>query len=198
MAHLLIATNNAGKLSELRNILGELPINLLTLSDLEIVEDIAETGNTFEENAAIKAAGFARLAKLPTLADDSGLAIDSLDGRPGIFSARYAGENASDEDRIRKVLSEMEAAQTRTARFVSATALSDADGNIIASVEGTCEGTIIDEPRGASGFGYDPIFLPDGFDKTFAELDAETKNRISHRGNALSKIIPFLRGFFDI
>lgn len=198
MADLLIATNNAGKLSELRNILGELPINLFTLSDLEIVEDIAETGNTFEENAAIKATCFARLAKMPTLADDSGLAIDCLDGRPGIFSARYAGENASDEDRIRKVLSEMKAAQTRTARFVSVTALSDADGNIIASVEGICEGTIIDEPRGASGFGYDPIFLPDGFAKTFAELDAETKNQISHRGIALSKILPFLRGFFDI
>jgi XTP/dITP diphosphohydrolase len=198
MPDLLIASNNAGKLKEMRKIIGELPIRLFTLTDLEIVEDMAETGNTFVTNAAIKAAGFARLAGMPTLADDSGLAVDILDGRPGVYSARYAGEAASDDERIRKLLTEMKDASDRSARFVCVTTLADADGEIVASVEGVCEGTITEVPRGTSGFGYDPIFLPNGFDKTFAEIDPDTKNRISHRANALSKMLPFLRGFFDI
>ena len=198
MPDLLIATNNRGKLAELREIVGELPIQLLTLADLGIDQEIDETGSTFQANAAIKATGYAGLAAMPTLADDSGLAIDFLDGRPGVYSARYAGATASDNDRVTKVLAEMTGATTRSARFVSVAALADATGKIVASVEGICKGTIVEAPRGSGGFGYDPIFLPSGFDKTFAELDPEIKNRISHRGKALLKMRPFLRGFYDI
>jgi XTP/dITP diphosphohydrolase len=198
MPNLLIATNNAGKLRELEAMLGIARLNLLNLSDVEISCEIEETGKTFAENAALKAAGYARLASIPTLADDSGLAIDHLNGRPGVYSARYAGKNATDADCVEKVLAEMKGVEVRTARFVCVVVLADRDGRIVASVEGTCEGRITKEPRGSSGFGYDPIFLPLGFDKTFAEIDAETKNRISHRANAVLKIIPFLQGFFNI
>jgi XTP/dITP diphosphohydrolase len=198
MPELLIATNNAGKLKEYRAIIACLPLTLLTLADVGITVDVPETGATFAENAAIKAREYARLASIPTLADDSGLSIDYLGGRPGVLSARYAGESATDRDRIDKVLSEMSGAKNRSARFVCVAALADDTGAIVASVNGTCEGTLTIEPRGLSGFGYDPIFLPAGFDKTFAELDPEAKNRISHRANAALKIIPFLQGFFDI
>jgi len=198
MPELLIATNNAGKLAEYRAILACLRLTLLSLTDVGITVDVPETGTTFDENAAMKATEYARLTSLPTLADDSGLVIDHLGGRPGIYSARYAGEDATDRDRIDKVLAEMTSAADRSARFVCVAALADSSGEIIASVNGTCEGVLTTEPRGSSGFGYDPIFLPADFDKTFAELDPETKNRISHRQNAALKIIPFLQGFFDI
>lgn len=198
MPELLIATNNAGKLKEYRAIIACLPLTLLTLADVGITVDVPEIGTTFEENAVIKATEYARLTNLPTLADDSGLVIDHLGGRPGICSARYAGEDATDRDRIGKVLAEMIDADDREARFVCVAALADGSGAVIASVNGICEGVLTTEPRGSSGFGYDPIFLPAGFDKTFAELDPEAKNRISHRANAALKIIPYLQGFFDI
>lgn len=197
MSSLLVATNNAGKLREISSIIADPSITLLTLSDVGITSDIEETGQTFEENSAMKAAAYARRAGLLTLADDSGLVIDHLGGGPGVRSARYAGEGASDADRIEKVLGEMKGSTTRTARFICVVTLSNPAGKIVESVGGRCEGTIVDVPRGSFGFGYDPIFLPDGFDKTFGELDAETKNRISHRAIALAKIIPFLRGFFE-
>ena len=200
MRDLLIATNNAGKVREYGGLLSSLPVRLRSLSEYGIETDVAETGQTFEENAAIKATGYAKLSGVLTLADDSGLCIDRLGGSPGVRSARYAGEHASDADRILKVLSELTGvpADVRTARFVCVIALSDPDGKIIASVDGTCKGTITDRSRGTSGFGYDPIFLPDGFDKTFGELEADVKDQISHRANAALKIIPFLRGFFNI
>jgi XTP/dITP diphosphohydrolase len=198
MSELLIATNNAGKVKELESLLGGLPITLRSLSDLGITTEVDETGSTFDENAALKAVSYASIAGVPTLADDSGLVIDHLDGRPGVHSARYAGARASDSDRVRKVLAEMKDDRDRSARFVCVAALADSSGSLVTSVEGICEGSVVDVPRGSSGFGYDPIFLPAGFDKTFAELDLETKNRISHRAQAIVKIIPFLRGFFDI
>jgi XTP/dITP diphosphohydrolase len=200
MRSLLIATQNRGKLAEFRRILALGPVDLLCLPDLEIGDEIEETGETFAQNAALKAGGYARLAAMPTLADDSGLIIDALDGRPGIHSARYAGETAGDADRIKKVLSEMEHVEqgSRTARFVCALSLADPDGVIQVVTEGICEGSIVNAARGANGFGYDPIFLPDGFDQTYAELDERIKDRISHRGSAIAKIIPFLRGFFNI
>jgi len=198
MPELLIATNNTGKLRELHELLDELGLTTVGLSEMGIDVNLAETGTSFDENAALKATGYARLASIPTLADDSGLVIDHLDGRPGVYSARYAGDNATDMERVKKVLGEMKRTRERTARFVCVTTLADSAGRVVASVRGTCEGTITHEPRGSSGFGYDPIFLPDGFDKTFAEIDTAIKNRISHRANAVSKIIPFLRGFFNI
>ena len=200
MGELLIATNNAGKLREYAELLSDLAIELRGLRDYGIDVDVDETGEIFEQNAALKASTYASLAGIPTLADDSGLCIDRLNGAPGVRSARYAGERATDADRISKVLSELNGVHDadRTARFICVIALADADGKIVASANGSCEGKITGGPRGTSGFGYDPIFLPDGFDKTFGELDAQTKNQISHRANAAVKIIPFLRGFFNI
>jgi XTP/dITP diphosphohydrolase len=165
-----------------------------------MIHEIPETGDTFADNANLKAAGYAAIAKLPTVADDSGLIVDHLDGRPGVLSARYAGENATDADRVRKVLEEMRGTSPmeRSARFASAISLANARGDIVACVEGVCEGTLVDSPRGKNGFGYDPIFVPTGYDKTFGELGSEDKDRISHRANAIAKIIPFLQGFFGI
>ena len=200
MGELLIATNNAGKLREYAELLSDLAIELRGLSDFGIDVDVEETGETFEQNAALKASTYAALAGVPILADDSGLCIDHLSGAPGVRSARYAGVHATDADRISKVLSALNGVHNtdRTARFICVIALADAGGKIVASANGSCEGKITGGPRGTSGFGYDPIFLPDGFDKTFGELDAQTKNQISHRANAAVKIIPFLRGFFNI
>jgi len=200
MDKLLIATNNRGKLSELERIIRGLNAELVTLDDLGISDVIEETADTFLGNAALKAAGYAKIAKLPTLADDSGLSVDFLGGRPGVLSARYAGENAADSDRVRKILEEMRSvsAPYRSAHFTCAIALANAGGDVVASVEGVCEGSLADSPRGDNGFGYDPIFVPNGYDKTFGELSVEIKNNISHRADAMVKIIPFLQGFFEI
>jgi XTP/dITP diphosphohydrolase len=197
---LLVATHNQGKVAEFRRMLTLDGVEIVGLADLGIGEEIAETGHTFRENASLKASGFARLAGIPTLADDSGLSIDYLNGWPGVLSARYAGDGASDIERMEKVLSEMSNAANaqRSARFICVLSISDADGEIVAEVEGVCEGIIVREPRGANGFGYDPIFQPIGFDKTFGELGSDIKDSISHRANAISKIIPFLQGFFNI
>lgn len=200
MTELLIATNNRGKIRELERLLAGMPLTLRSLKDFGIDEDVAETGSTFTENAMLKAAGYAGIAGIPTIADDSGLVVDHLDGKPGVQSARYAGEDASDAARVEKVLAELRGAANglRTARFVCVVAFADPQRNVRISVEGICEGTIVDGPRGASGFGYDPIFQPAGFIQTFAELPSDTKNRISHRAQAVAKIIPFLRAFLNI
>jgi len=200
MRDLLIATNNRGKLAEFGQLLDSLPVDLRGLADLGIASEVEETGSTFAENASLKASIYAKSAGLPALADDSGLEIDYLDGAPGVRSARYAGELATDGERIEKVLLEMQSAHTgqRSARFVCFVALADANGNVIHLTEGKCEGTITLTPRGENGFGYDPIFLPAGNDLTFGELPAEIKDKISHRAIAVAKIIPFLQGFFKI
>jgi XTP/dITP diphosphohydrolase len=200
MRDLLIATNNRGKLAEFRELLGSLPANIRAMAEVGIIAEVEEPGSTFADNAAIKASAYARLANLPALADDSGLMIDYLDGAPGVRSARYAGNSASDIERIGKVLTEMADANAaeRTARFISVVAFSDADGNIIQSTEGICEGAIAFAPHGDNGFGYDPIFVPAGYELTFAELKSEVKDKISHRAIAVAKIIPFLQGFFKI
>ena len=197
---LLLATHNRGKVAEFTRILSLDGIEIIGLADLRIDDEIEETGDTFHENASLKASGFAQLSGIPTLADDSGLVIDFLNGRPGVLSARYAGEGASDIERMEKVLSEMSdaASEQRSARFVCALSVSDNNGKIVTEVEGRCEGMIVRAPRGVNGFGYDPIFQPVGFDKTFGELGAKIKDGISHRSNAIAKIIPFLRGFFNI
>ena len=195
---LLIATNNQGKINEFAPLLGGLPLALRDLSYFAIQDQVEETGATFAENAAIKASTYANLARAHALADDSGLMIDSLNGEPGVKSARYAGEGATDLDRIEKVLSKLGHADDRAARFVCVVALADATGNVLHSETGICEGTIALSPRGENGFGYDPIFVPKGFDLTFGELAIDVKQKISHRAIAISKIIPFLQGFFKI
>lgn len=192
---LLIATFNKGKLRELRQLLAKFPFVISDLEGWSSIQPIPELGETFIENAALKASGYARQTRLLTLADDSGLQVDALNGAPGVLSARYAHEGASDTERTTKLLTELSHVKgsARTARFVSVIAIADEDGKVINLSKGTCEGGITDAPRGTNGFGYDPVFVPDGFDQTFAELEAEVKNRISHRAQALSGACEFLR-----
>ena len=192
---LLIATHNRGKLHELRALLNELPFELCDLNSFPEISSVAETGTTFAENASLKATAYAVQAHEITLADDSGLEVDALSGAPGVLSARYAGPAASDSERTEKLLREISdiEASKRTARFVSVIAIADASGAILNVSNGVCGGTIAAKPRGTNGFGYDPIFVPEGFDKTFAELSADVKNEISHRARALQAAASFLR-----
>ena len=183
---LLVASKNRKKIKELKEILEPAGIKVLTSEDVGGLPDIIEDGNTFEENAAKKAVEIARLTDNYVFADDSGLEVEALNNAPGIYSARYAGEGASDKDRVDKLLKELGNKNNRKARFVCVIAISDSKGNS-QTFRGEVYGKIIVTPKGCSGFGYDPIFLPDGYDKTFAELESEIKNKISHRGNALRK-----------
>ena len=190
---LLVATQNRGKLQELRALLQELPIQLSDLTSFPDIVPVAETGTTFVENASLKASAYAAQCELMTLADDSGLEVESLGGAPGVYSARYAGAGASDSQRVEKLLGELSNFAERTARFVSVVAIADSSGKILNISSGVCNGAILERPRGTNGFGYDPIFVPDGFDLTFAELPAEVKNRISHRAQAFQDCAKFLR-----
>ena len=191
---LLVATGNAGKLREIRALLNDLPFTLVTLGDLPNIEEVAETGSTFVENAALKAFGYARQSGVLTLADDSGLEVDALDGAPGVRSAHYLGDHASYVDRMSALLTALRTSNdvARTARFVCALAIVSDKQEMLYATEGTCEGLIADAPRGSGGFGYDPVFLPEGFTQTFGELSADIKNGISHRGRALAKAHQFL------
>jgi len=189
-----IATRNSHKTHEIQEILRS-EYEVRDLLGLSGVPDIPETGATFEENAILKAVGVSRYLDGLVLADDSGLEVDELAGAPGVFSARYAGEKAKDSENVQKLLGELantDRCQHRRARFRCVIAIARA-GEVLGTFEGAVEGTIINAPRGSGGFGYDPVFVPDGFEKTFAELPPETKNRISHRARALQAVIPFLR-----
>ncbi len=187
---LIAATRNKGKLNEIAQILAPFPFDIISMAEAGITEDIEENGSTFEENALIKARKVMEISGEIVLADDSGLEVDYLNGAPGVYSARYAGEGASDTDRNRKLLGALEgvAADKRSARFVCAIAVVFPDGNYIV-VRGTCEGMIALEPKGSSGFGYDPLFYIPSLGATIAQLDAVTKNSISHRGNAFRKLV---------
>ncbi len=194
---LLIATRNNGKVKELENLLADLPVRLRSLNDFPNVPEAEETGATFAENARLKAQFYAARTGLFALADDSGLAVEALGGAPGIFSARYAGDDASDAQKIEKLLKELNAtgAENRRARFVCAIAIADANGEIKFLAEGICGGAIAHDARGKNGFGYDPIFIPDNFNQTFGELSDDIKRQISHRARAIKKIIRYLRDF---
>jgi len=188
---IVLASNNKNKLREIRDILTPRGFEVLSLKDCNIDIDIAETGTTFEENATIKAKTIYDITKLPCIADDSGLEVAYLNRAPGVYSHRYAGENATDHDRCMKILSELERVpiDEREARFVCAICYINADG-LAKTVRGICEGYIGFEPRGENGFGYDPIFMYGS--KSFAQLSAEEKNSISHRSNALKKLVEIL------
>jgi XTP/dITP diphosphohydrolase len=189
MKQLLIATKNPGKLREFRDLLRPLNCEILGLPDASIDAEFDESGTTFAANARLKALEYSRLISLPVLADDSGLEVEALGGRPGIYSARYAGPNASDADRIRKLLQELEqSAAQRSARFVCALALAR-EGALLFEAEGECEGIIADEPCGNNGFGYDPVFLIPELGKTYAELTDSEKNVHSHRARAVASLI---------
>ena len=196
MKTLLIATRNAGKMREVRRILSDLPFQLLSLEEFPEVIPIEETGRTFEENAALKAAGYATQTGVLTLADDSGLEVEALGGEPGVRSARFAGEHASDSQRVEKLLAELTntSGPQRGARFVSAIGIANERGAILNISVGTCSGRIAFAPRGQGGFGYDPIFIPKGYELSFGELVPDIKNQISHRARALTKAREYLLG----
>ena len=182
---IVLATHNRGKMEEMAAILGQLSVELLTLDAFPEIGDIPETGNTLKENAFIKAETVHRLTGLPALADDTGLEVDALNGAPGIYSARYAGADATFDDNCQKMLKELHSIplERRTARFCTVIAFVNRGEK--EWVQGVAEGRIIEEKRGIGGFGYDPIFYYPPLRKTFAELDSVEKNSISHRGKAL-------------
>lgn len=183
----LVATNNQGKLKEFNQILGELGIECVSLRDLGITADVEETGTTFLENALLKAKEIYQIAKIPTISDDSGLMVDALDGEPGVYSARYAGEPSDDQKNMDKLLANLKEEPNRTARFKSVIAAVFSEDDIVVA-EGECEGVIIDEKRGENGFGYDPIFYVESLGKTFSEMTDAEKNSLSHRGNAIRNL----------
>jgi XTP/dITP diphosphohydrolase len=196
---LVIATNNPGKVRELRELLRDAGYELVTPADLGLTFDVEETGSTFEANARLKAEAAARISGLPALADDSGLVVDALDGRPGVYSARYAGpgmtsSSISEEEQCRLILQELAgvADERRTARFVCVIAVAR-PGAATRTVEGVFEGRIAREPRGTNGFGYDPIFFVPEHGMTSAQLPPHVKNAISHRGQAARKAVALLR-----
>ena len=201
MAHkILLATNNAGKISELRSMISGLPVEICGLADFPDIVEVEETGSTFAENARLKAIGYARQTGVTSLADDSGLEVDALYGRPGVLSARYGGEGSSFEDKMKMLLGELKNVDSgdRSAQFSCAIAISDENGSILFESHGICRGRIALSPSGSGGFGYDPIFVPDGYDQTFGELSGAIKQNISHRSRAFSQIIPFLQDFIAV
>lgn len=187
MIKLLVATTNKGKLREYRQMLEGAPVEMVTLDEAGIALDVEETGATIAENAVLKATTYAQRSGMLTLADDSGLEVEALGGEPGSRSARYAGEEATDGERVRFLLRKMERVPDgqRQARFRCVIAVATPDLEVRTS-EGTCEGIIAREPRGANGFGYDPVFYIPSLGRHMAELPLEVKNRISHRGKAMA------------
>jgi XTP/dITP diphosphohydrolase len=184
---IVLATRNAHKIRELERICADWPVEWVTVEDHDAADfpDVEETADTYLENAALKARAVAAAIGIPALADDSGIEVDALGGRPGVRSARYAGEGATDEQNLREMIRAIRGIPGggRTARYRCFAVLSTPDGDLT-SADGTCEGTLETSPRGSGGFGYDPIFVPAGWDDTMAELTPEQKDRISHRGRA--------------
>lgn len=197
---ILLATQNAGKVRELKEQLSVFGIGVISLLDLASHDAVEETGSTFADNAMIKAGAYAIRTGHYSLADDSGLEVDALGGRPGVYSARYGGDGLTDQDRVRLLLDELRAIQpeARTAQFVASIAFAAPDGRIIEVFEGICRGSITESPAGEGGFGYDPVFIPEGFDRTFGELSPEIKRRVSHRSKAVAKFIRFLPDFTGV
>jgi XTP/dITP diphosphohydrolase len=185
----IIATKNAGKVKEFQTLFAEKEVEVKSLLDFENAPDVEETGETFAENAILKAETIANYLNKVVIADDSGLVVDALNGKPGVYSARYAGEHKNDKENIAKVLEELKGVpfEKRTARFHCALAVAIPRQRTVV-VEGTCEGYIAEAPTGTNGFGYDPIFYVPEKQKTMAELSKEEKNKISHRANALKKL----------
>jgi XTP/dITP diphosphohydrolase len=192
---LLLATQNRGKLLEFKDMLSMVPVHLWSLQDFPNLVEVEEVGRSFKENAILKAKGYAAQTGLVTLADDSGLEVNALGGAPGVLSARYAGDLASDAERINKLLTELSLRKDadRRARFVCVIAIFDSRTSKIVTFNGTCEGRIASEPHGKNGFGYDPVFIPDGYSESFGSLSTAIKQQISHRSHALRAAGAFLR-----
>ena len=181
---LVLASKNEKKLKEMNEILSGMEVEVCLQADVGIDVDVEETGTTFEENSLLKAKAVMEASGLPAIADDSGLCVDALNGAPGVYSARYGGEGLDDAGRYRLLLASMPAGQPRTAKFVSVITCCFPDGGVL-TARGECPGTIAFAPMGEGGFGYDPVFFLPKLKKTFAQLSAEEKNAISHRGRAL-------------
>lgn len=195
---ILAATTNIGKIRELEKLLADLPLTLRNLKEFSGAAEVEETGATFAENAVLKAQAYAKQCGMPTLADDSGLEVEALGGAPGVFSARYAGKDADYEKKIGFLLKNLGQESERRARFVCVLAIADETGEIKFTAEGVCPGKIALNSRGTNGFGYDPVFIPDGFTQTFGELPEKIKRKISHRAQASEKIIRYLRDFYGV
>ena len=190
---IVMATGNAGKVREIIKMFEDLPVEWVSQKDLGNPPEVIEDGTTFRENALKKARGISDWANLPAMAEDSGLQVDALDGAPGVYSARFAGENATDADNTRLLLEKLADVpeEKRTARFRAYSIISFRDGTTL-EAEGVCEGRIAFEPAGDAGFGYDPVFIPAGEEKSFAQLGLDIKNGMSHRAKALENLRPLL------
>jgi XTP/dITP diphosphohydrolase len=184
---LVIATRNPGKIFEIQELLAGFPIETKSLDDFGPIPEVVEDGETFEENAYIKARFTAKILGIPALADDSGLVIEALDGAPGVLSARYAGENATDDQRVAKLLNEMKGQIRRNAAFECVLSIAVPSGPAL-TYEACCEGLIAEQPAGQNGFGYDPIFFYPPLNKTFGQRTIEEKGQVSHRGKALNEL----------
>jgi XTP/dITP diphosphohydrolase len=185
--NLVIATRNKGKTSEIKSLLSGFPVIIRNLDDFGTIPEVKEDGETFDDNAYKKAGFASKILGFPALADDSGLVVEALDGAPGVHSARYAGENASDEERCLKILSEMNGKSNRKAAFECVISIA-VPGGAALTYEARCEGIISEKRKGENGFGYDPIFYYPPLKKTFAELTQQEKNQISHRGKAFQEL----------
>ena len=184
---LVLATTNKGKLKEFKELLKDFPVEIRSLADFGPIPEVVEDGATFDDNAYKKAHFTAKVLGLPCIADDSGLAVEALDGAPGVYSARYAGEKARDVENTAKLLKDMERVANRKAAFHCVISIAVPSGPAL-TYEGTCEGELLTAPRGEDGFGYDPIFFYPALGKTFAELSMEEKNKVSHRGRAMAEM----------
>ncbi|WP_103665386.1 RdgB/HAM1 family non-canonical purine NTP pyrophosphatase [Gracilimonas amylolytica] len=191
ISKLVIASRNKHKIGEMQQLLSPLGIEVLSTADFPELNEVVEDRPTLKGNALKKARYVAKETCLPALSDDTGLEVEALNGKPGVYSARFAGPDATYEDNVFKLLNELEGVDNRNARFRTIVALVDGDEEF--TFEGICNGEIIEDQRGTEGFGYDPIFRPDGYDQTFAELDGSTKNMISHRGKAVENFVKFLK-----
>lgn len=187
LSMLVVATTNTNKLREFRELLKDFDIEVRSLADFGPIPAVIEDGDTFEENAYKKALHTAKVLGLPAIADDSGLVVETLDGAPGVYSARYAGEKATDEQNCEKLLKALKGKKNRKAYFQCVLSIAVPSGPAL-TYEGKCEGIIIDKKRGDNGFGYDPIFYFEEYGKTFAELSMDEKNKVSHRGQALAEV----------
>jgi XTP/dITP diphosphohydrolase len=184
---IVLATRNKGKTREFRELLNHPSVEIRNLDDFGPIPEVIEDGATFDDNAYKKASFTARILGYPALADDSGLCVDALDGAPGVISARYAGENASDAENVKKMLAAVKGKENRNAAFKCVISIAVPTGAAL-TYEGECKGVIIDEPAGDNGFGYDPVFFFPALNKTFAQLSVEEKGRVSHRGKALQEV----------
>lgn len=184
---IVLATRNKGKTREIKTLLKDFPIDIKNLDDFGPIPDVIEDGKTFDDNAYKKAAFTAKILGYPAMADDSGLCVEALDGAPGIYSARYAGENATDADNVKKMLADLDGKENRNAAFKCVISIAVPTSAAL-TYEGECKGVLTKEPMGDNGFGYDPLFFYPEFNKTFAQLTLEEKGSVSHRGKALKEI----------